>query len=55
LLGWIDDAECGKLNLDADPNLALYKNFSANNIEILYLRRDIRVLAGLNSSVVVPK
>jgi small-conductance mechanosensitive channel len=34
LMAWIEDPERGKLNLNSDLNLALYKSFGAHNIEI---------------------
>ena len=46
LLVWIEDPEHGKLNLNSDLNLALYKSFRANNIEIPYPQRDIRIVGG---------
>ena len=49
LMAWIEDPERGKLNLNSDLNLALYKSFSANNIEIPFPRRDVRIVAGPNS------
>jgi small-conductance mechanosensitive channel len=49
LMAWIEDPERGKLNLNSDLNLALYKSFSANNIEIPFPQRDIRIVGGLNS------
>ena len=55
LLAWIEDPERGKLNLNSDLNLALYKSFSTNNVEIPYPRRDIRIVGGLNSSDIAPK
>ena len=55
LLAWIEDPERGKLNLNSDLNLALYKNFSANGIEIPFPQRDIRIVGGLNSSDLAPK
>jgi small-conductance mechanosensitive channel len=55
LMAWIEDPEHGKLNLNSDLNLALYKSFSANNIEIPYPQRDIRIVGGLNSGDIVPK
>jgi small-conductance mechanosensitive channel len=55
LMAWIEDPERGKLNLNSDLNLALYKSFSANNIEIPYPQRDIRIVGGLNSSDMAPK
>ena len=55
LLAWIEDPERGKLNLNSDLNLALYKNFSANGIEIPFPQRDIRIVGGLNSVDMAPK
>jgi small-conductance mechanosensitive channel len=49
LLAWIEDPERGKLNFNSDLNLALYKSFSANGIEIPFPQRDIRIVGGLNS------
>ncbi|HEX9452198.1 MAG TPA: mechanosensitive ion channel domain-containing protein [Burkholderiales bacterium] len=48
LLVWIEDPERGRLNLNSDLNLALYKTFGANNIEIPYPQRDIRMVGELN-------
>ena len=48
LMAWIDDPERGKLNLNSELNLALYQSFRANDIEIPFPRRDIRVVGGLN-------
>jgi small-conductance mechanosensitive channel len=55
LLAWIEDPERGKLNLNSDLNLALYKSFSANGIEIPFPQRDIRIVGGLNSGDMAPK
>ena len=55
LMAWIEDPEHGKLNLNSDLNLALYKSFSSNNIQIPYPQRDIRIIGGLNSSEIAPK
>ena len=55
LLVWIEDPERGRLNLNSDLNLALYKAFGANNIEIPYPQRDIRIVGGLNSGDMAQK
>jgi small-conductance mechanosensitive channel len=55
LLAWIEDPERGKLNLSSDLNLALYRYFSANGIEIPFPQRDIRIVGGLNSGNMAPK
>ena len=55
LLAWIEDPERGKLNLNSDLNLALYKSFAANNIEIPFPQRDVRIVGGLNSADLAPK
>jgi len=55
LMAWIEDPERGKLNLNSDLNLALYKSFSANNIEIPFPQRDVRIVGGLNSGELAPK
>ena len=55
LMAWIEDPEHGKFNLNSDLNLALYKSFRANSIEIPYPQRDIRLIGGLNSSDMAPK
>jgi small-conductance mechanosensitive channel len=55
LMAWIEDPERGKLNLNSDLNLALYKSFAANKIEIPYPQRDIRIVGGPNSGDLVPK
>jgi small-conductance mechanosensitive channel len=54
LMAWIEDPERGKLNLNSDLNLALYKSFSANNIEIPFPQRDVRIVGALNSGDVTP-
>jgi small-conductance mechanosensitive channel len=46
LMAWIEDPERGKLNLQSDLNLALYKAFSGNGVEIPFPRRDIRIVGG---------
>jgi small-conductance mechanosensitive channel len=48
LMAWIEDPERGKLNLNSDLNLALYHIFGANDIEIPFPHRDIRIVGGLN-------
>ena len=55
LMAWIEDPERGKLNLNSELNLALYKSFSANGIEIPFPQRDIRIVGGLNSTDMAPK
>jgi small-conductance mechanosensitive channel len=55
LMVWIEDPERGKLNLNSDLNLALYKSFNANNIEVPFPQRDIRIVGGLNSGDLAPK
>jgi small-conductance mechanosensitive channel len=55
LMAWIEDPERGKLNLNSDLNLALYKSFGANNIEIPFPQRDVRIIGGLNSGDLAPK
>ena len=55
LMVWIEDPERGKLNLNSDLNLALYKSFSANNIEIPFPQRDIRIVGGPKSGDLAPK
>jgi len=55
LMAWIEDPERGKLNLNSDLNLALYKSFSANNIEIPFPQREVRIVGGLNSGDLAPK
>ena len=55
LMAWIEDPERGKLNLNSDLNLALYKSFGANNIEIPFPQRDVRIVGGLNSGELAPK
>jgi len=55
LMAWIEDPEHGKFNLNSDLNLALYKSFRANSIEIPYPQRDIRIIGGLNSGEMAPK
>jgi small-conductance mechanosensitive channel len=55
LMVWIEDPERGKLNLNSDLNLAMYRSFSANNIEIPFPQRDVRIVGGLNSGDLAPK
>ena len=55
LLAWIGDPGRGKRNLNSDLNLALYKNFSANGIEIPFPQRDVRIVGGLNFGDMAPK
>jgi small-conductance mechanosensitive channel len=55
LMVWIEDPERGKLNLNSDLNVALYKSFNANNIEVPFPQRDIRIVGGLNSGDLAPK
>src|SRR5579859_1431838 len=55
LMAWIEDPERGKLNLNSDLNLALYKIFSANNIEIPFPQHDVRIVGGLNCGDLAPK
>jgi small-conductance mechanosensitive channel len=55
LMAWIEDPERGKLSLNSDLNLALYKSFRANSIEIPSPQRDIRIIGGLNSNEFAPK
>ena len=55
LMAWIEDPERGKLNLNSDLNLALYESFRANDIEIPFPQRDIRLVGGLNLGGLDPK
>ncbi len=55
LMVWIEDPERGKLNLNSDLNLAMYRSFRANDIEIPFPQRDIRIVGGLNSGDLVRK
>jgi small-conductance mechanosensitive channel len=55
LMAWIEDPERGKLNLSSDLNLALFRSFGANNIEIPFPQREVRVVGGLNSGDLAPK
>ena len=55
LMAWIEDPEQGKLNLNSDLNMALYKSFGANNIEIPFPQRDVRIVGGLASGISVAK
>lgn len=41
---WISDPEEGRLNLRSDLNLAIWKRFQAEGIEIPYPHRDIRII-----------
>ena len=54
LMAWIEDPERGKLNLNSDLNLALYKSFGAHNIEIPFPQRDVRIVGGLKSGDKLP-
>ena len=54
-MAWIEDPEQGKLNLNSDLNMALYKSFGANNIEIPFPQRDVRIVGGLASGISVAK
>ena len=42
---WINDPEEGQLNLKSDLNLAIWRAFSKEGIEIPYPQREIRILA----------
>ena len=55
LLAWIEKPERGRLNFSSELNLALYRGFRANGIEIPFPQRDIRIVGGLNSSEIAPK
>jgi small-conductance mechanosensitive channel len=55
LMAWIEDPERGKLNLSSDLNLALFRSFGANNLEIPFPHREVRVVGGLNSGDLAPK
>jgi small-conductance mechanosensitive channel len=50
-MAWIEDPERGKLNLQSDLNLALYKSFAANGIEIPFPQRDVRIVGTLQTTV----
>jgi small-conductance mechanosensitive channel len=43
---WIEDPEQGRLNVQSDVAIALYKRYRDAGITIPYPRRDIRVVAG---------
>ena len=49
LMAWIEDPEQGKLNLQSDLNVALYKSFAANQIEIPFPQRDVRIVRPLQT------
>jgi small-conductance mechanosensitive channel len=49
-MAWIEDPERGKLNLQSDLNLALYKSFAANQIEIPFPQRDVRVVRAVQTT-----
>jgi small-conductance mechanosensitive channel len=51
LMAWIEDPERGKLNLQSDLNLALYKGFAANEIEIPFPQRDVRIVGTVQTAV----
>ncbi|MEJ5211306.1 MAG: mechanosensitive ion channel domain-containing protein [Burkholderiales bacterium] len=44
LVVWIGDPEEGQLNLRSELNLAIWKRFQAEGIEIPYPHRDVRIL-----------
>ena len=50
VVAWIEDPERGKGNLQSDLNLAIFRAFAANKIEIPFPQRDIRIVGGLNSA-----
>jgi small-conductance mechanosensitive channel len=51
LMAWIEDPERGKLNLQSDLNLAMYKSFAANGIEIPFPQRDVRIVGTVQTIV----
>jgi len=51
LMAWIEDPERGKLNLQSDLTLALYKGFAANEIEIPFPQRDVRIVGTVQTAV----
>lgn len=51
LMAWIEDPERGKLNLQSDLNLALYKSFAVNRIEIPSPQRDVRIVGTVQTAV----
>jgi small-conductance mechanosensitive channel len=55
VVAWIEDPERGKGNLQSDLNLAIFRAFTANKIEIPFPQRDIRIVGGLNPGEIAPK
>lgn len=49
-MAWIEDPERGKMNLQSDLNLALYKSFAVNKIEIPYPQRDVRIVGTVQTA-----
>jgi small-conductance mechanosensitive channel len=43
---WIEDPQQGRLNVQSDVAIAVYKRYSERGIKIPYPRRDIRVVSG---------
>ncbi|MGQ0579227.1 MAG: mechanosensitive ion channel family protein [Betaproteobacteria bacterium] len=51
LMAWLEDPERGKLNLQSDLNLALYRTFVANGIEFPFPQRDVRIVGTVQTAV----
>ncbi len=48
---WIIDPEEGQLNLRSELNLEIWRRFQAENIEIPFPQRDVRIVSGLPGAV----
>lgn len=47
LMAWIEDPERGKLNLQSDLNLEIYRVFRGQGIEFPYPQRDVRIIGSI--------
>jgi small-conductance mechanosensitive channel len=48
---WIEDPEQGRVNVQSDVAIAVYKSYSAQGVTIPYPRRDVRIVSGPVSAV----
>jgi small-conductance mechanosensitive channel len=46
---WIGDSESGQLNVRSELNLAIWRDFRREGIEIAYTRREVRLLPSLEN------
>ena len=46
---WIGDPESGQLNVRSELNLAIWRDFQREGIEIPYPRREVRLLPSLEN------